>query len=206
MDRIAGLAFVLALHTAVFYSLWSNRLIPSPLDAATVFVNFIAPPTAQKPEEPKLAVPPKAQPKASEKPQPRQLVAETPSIAPADHLAQTPLKQADEPTIQAPSMALPAGPVALSTELSVACTERLAPTYPSQSRRLGETGVVILRVELNETGRVTSATVKNSSGYSRLDEAALAAVRTWRCAPATRNGHLASSVALQPFNFILQGN
>lgn len=206
MDRIAGLVFVLALHAAVLYGLWSNRLIPSPLEAATVFVNFIAPPAPQKAEEPRLPVPPKPQPKASEKPQPRQLVAETPAIAPGDYVAPAPLKQAAEPTIQAPSMTLPAGPVALSTELSVACTERLAPTYPSQSRRLGETGVVILRVELNETGRVASAAVKSSSGYSRLDEAALVAVRTWRCTPALRNGQSVSSVALQPFNFILQGN
>ncbi|MDP3539210.1 MAG: energy transducer TonB [Azonexus sp.] len=49
----------------------------------------------------------------------------------------------------------------------------MAPTYPSQSRRLGETGVAILRLELKDTGRVDSATVKASSSHSRLDEAAL---------------------------------
>lgn len=206
MDRVAGLIFVLVLHVAVLFGLWSNRLIPSPLDAATVFVNFIAPPALQKAEEPRLPVTPKPQPKTVEKTQPRQLVVERPTNAPGDHVAPAALSQSPEPAIQAPSMILPSGPVALSTELSVACTERLAPVYPSQSRRLNETGVVILRVELNETGHVALATIKSSSGYSRLDEAALAAVRTWRCAPAIRNGHSVSSVALQPFNFILQGN
>jgi protein TonB len=94
----------------------------------------------------------------------------------------------------------------MSSELSVACPERSAPAYPAQSRRLGETGLVVLRVELSETGDVAAARVNSSSNHIRLDEAALAAVRTWRCTPATRNGQPARAVALQPFNFVLQGN
>jgi protein TonB len=73
------------------------------------------------------------------------------------------------------------------------------------SRRQGETGVVVLRVELSETGHVAEAQVQSSSGFVRLDEAALVAVRTWRCSPATRNGKPVRAAALQPFNFILQG-
>jgi len=96
--------------------------------------------------------------------------------------------------------------VSLSSELSVACPERTAPAYPAPSRRLGETGVVVLRVELSESGNVAHARVERSSGHSRLDDAALAAVRTWRCTPASRNGQPVRAVALQPFNFILNGN
>jgi protein TonB len=92
----------------------------------------------------------------------------------------------------------------MSSELSVACPERSAPIYPAQSRRFGETGIVVLRVELSDTGHVDTARVNTSSGHSRLDEAALAAVRTWRCTPATRNGQPVRAVALQPFNFLLQ--
>jgi protein TonB len=66
-------------------------------------------------------------------------------------------------------------------------------------------GVVVLRVELSDTGHVVSAKVQSSSGYFRLDEAALAAVRTWRCTPPTHNGQPVHAVALQPFNFTLQG-
>lgn len=103
-------------------------------------------------------------------------------------------------------MPLPAGPVAMSSELSVACPDRSAPDYPAQSRRLGEEGVVVLRVELDETGRVAVAKVVSSCGHARLDEAALAAVRTWRCTAATRGGQPVRAVALQPFKFILQGS
>ena len=102
-------------------------------------------------------------------------------------------------------MPLPAGPATMSSELSVACPERSAPVYPAESRRLRETGIVVLRVELSEMGDVAAARVQDSSGYRRLDEAALNAVRTWRCTPAVRHGQPVRAVALQPFKFILQG-
>ena len=205
LEHLAGLFFVIALHAAALYGLWQHRLIPSPQEAMTLFVNFIAPPAPEKKEEPKRPPPPK--PKPIEKPQPRQIVAETRVIAPTDYIAPPPPeKPAPEPVIQAPPMPLPSGPIALSSELSVACPERSAPAYPAQSRRLGETGVVVLRVELGESGNVALARVDRSSGYPRLDEAALSAVRTWRCLPATRNGQPVRAVAQQPFNFILNGN
>ena len=107
------------------------------------------------------------------------------------------------PIVQTP---LAVGPVALSSELSVACPQRSAPAYPAISRRLGEMGVVVVQVELSETGHVTVAKVQTASGFDRLDEAALAAVRTWHCTPPTRNGQPVRATALQPFNFVIQGN
>lgn len=204
-DRLAGLLVVLSLHAAALYGLWQHRLLPAPTDVATLFVNFIAPPAPEKKEEPQRPPPPK--PKPIEKPQPRQIVAETPIVAPTDYVAPPPPPlPAPAPVIEAPPMPLPVGPVAMSSELSVACTERAAPAYPAASRKLGETGVVVLRVELDETGRVALARISSSSGHARLDEAALGAVRTWRCTPAMRNGQPVRAVALQPFKFILQGN
>lgn len=205
VDRLIGQLFVVALHTAALYGLWQHRLLPSPQEATTLFVNFIAPPVPEKKEEPRRPPPPK--PKPIEKPQPRQIVAEARVVAPTDYVAPPPPdKPAPEVVVQAPPMPLPPGPVALSSELSVACPERSAPAYPPQSRRLGETGVVVLRVELSETGHVALARVERSSGFARLDEAALTAVRTWRCTPASRNGQPVRAVALQPFKFILNGN
>ena len=87
----------------------------------------------------------------------------------------------------------------------MACPQRSAPNYPATSRRLGEMGLVVLRVELSETGQVAVAKVQNSSGFDRLDEAALAAVRTWHCTPPTRSGQPVRATAMQPFNFVIQG-
>lgn len=203
--QVAGLLIVLAFHAAALWGLWQHRLLLSANEIASVFVNFIAPPAPEKKEEPKRPPPPK--PKPIEKPQPRQIVAETPVVAPTDYVAPPPPpKPEPAPAIEAPPMPLPAGPVALSSELAVACPERSAPAYPAQSRRFGETGTVVLRVELDELGRVAVAGVSSSSGHARLDEAALAVVKTWRCAPATRNGRPVRAVALQPFKFVLQGS
>jgi len=202
VQRATGLALVIALHAAALWGLWQHRLIPSPLETTTLFVNFIAPPAPEKKEEPQHPPPPK--PKSIEKPRPRQIVAETPVVAPTDYVGPPPPKPESAPVIEAPAMPLSVGPVALSSELAVACPERSAPDYPAQSRRFGEEGTVVLRVELDEAGRVAVARINSSSGHARLDEAALGAVKTWRCTPARRDGRPVRAVALQPFKFVLQ--
>ena len=111
-----------------------------------------------------------------------------------------------EPPALPPAPPQPAGPVTLASELALTCPERMPPAYPPLARRLGETGKVVLRVELDETGRVSAAQVLTSSGSNRLDAAALAAVRTWRCQPAQRDGQAVRSVAMQPFKFTLEGH
>lgn len=200
-DRSAGVLLVVALHGAALWGLWTHRLIPAPQDAAILFVNFIAPPSPPRVEEPPKREPPK--PRPEENPQPRKLVAEALFTSPTDPVAPPPLPT---PVIAAPAESRPAGPVTLGAELSVSCPERTAPNYPMLSRRMGETGIALLRVELDEQGHVSSARVATGSGYARLDEAALTAVKTWRCTPAQRNGQAVRAVALQPFKFVLQGN
>jgi protein TonB len=51
--------------------------------------------------------------------------------------------------------------------------------YPAESRALGEEGTVVLRITINATGRPTNIRVLASSGFSRLDRAAIEA--GWRC-------------------------
>lgn len=213
-ERAAGLLIVLALHGAVLYGLWSARLIPAPEQAVTLFVRFIeqapSPPKTQdtiKPVVPmKLDRPRPPAPRPPEMlHQPR--VAEAPVVSPTEAVAPPsppapPVYTAPAPPPPAP---LPAGPVSLSGELSVSCPVRSEPIYPPLARRMGEEGKTVLRVELDETGRVVSARVVTSSGSSRLDGAALAAVKNWQCNPAQRDGKPISAVAMQPFNFKLEG-
>lgn len=86
--------------------------------------------------------------------------------------------------------------------LAVYCAERPAPVYPALARRLRETGDVLVEVQLSSDGLVTAASILQSSGHSRLDSAALAAVQQWRC--HLPQGAGLTLVVQQPFHFSLQ--
>ncbi len=92
-------------------------------------------------------------------------------------------------------------PVVFSSEF---CRKLYAPIYPLDSRRLGEEGTVLIQVELNTGGQVDKAEVVSSSGYARLDNAALTAIKNWRCKPSIHDGHAVRAIASQPFRFVLQ--
>lgn len=62
------------------------------------------------------------------------------------------------------------------------------PTYPAISRKMGEQGVVVLLVLVGADGSAQEVKVRHSSGYPRLDQAALAAVKNWRFVPGKRGG------------------
>lgn len=205
-DRLAGLLVVLALHGAAVYGLWHYQISLTPQEAVTLFVDFINPPPPaphQEPPKPKPQMPKPPEPVKLEPPppEPQQLVVEAPVVKPEEPMAPPP---PPERVIEAPPPE-PAGPVRLVTELAVTCPKRSPPEYPLVSRRMGEEGRVVLLVELDEQGRMSTARIETSSGFRRLDNAALAAVKIWRCTPAVRDGAPVRAVALQPFVFKLEG-
>ena len=61
--------------------------------------------------------------------------------------------------------------------------------YPPASKRAGEEGTVVLRLYVLESGRIGEAKVAKSSGFPRLDEAAVKeAERNWRFVPGKEDG------------------
>ena len=62
------------------------------------------------------------------------------------------------------------------------------PRYPRDSRRLREQGAVRLSVLVGSNGRAKEVRVVKGSGYPRLDNAAVTAVRQWEFVPAARGG------------------
>lgn len=89
----------------------------------------------------------------------------------------------------APGTPAPA-PDALSREPTIDASFKgnPLPVYPSVSRRLGEEGVVVLRVLIGTDGRATEVRISKSSGSARLDQAAIEAIGQWRFIAATRAG------------------
>lgn len=77
------------------------------------------------------------------------------------------------------------------------------PEYPAISRRLQETGKVLLRVHVDTSGMATQVEIRNSSGFPRLDNAAVKAVWQWRFVPAKRGETTVAAWVLIPLNFEL---
>jgi protein TonB len=62
------------------------------------------------------------------------------------------------------------------------------PEYPSASRRAEEEGTVQLKFLIGVDGLVVRSEIEKSSGYSRLDEAARAAMVKCQFKPGTVDG------------------
>jgi periplasmic protein TonB len=108
--------------------------------------------------------------------------------------------QFDEPVVPPAETAMPPSANAISaSEASGAVAQdlkasnRIEPTYPSASRRAGEEGTVRLKVLVDEKGRPRDVAVANSSGFPRLDQAAMEAVRKWRFVAATDGANAISA-------------
>ena len=83
-------------------------------------------------------------------------------------------------------------------------THQPKPAYPAFARRLGHEGKVLVRIHVLSSGEVADASVATSSGFSALDEAALAAVKRWRFRPAQRAGRAVDATLNVPITFKLE--
>ena len=109
---------------------------------------------------------------------------------------------------EGPPTASRAAPAATSAPLVpprplVGLAGNAPPRYPPIALRRREQGRVLLRVTVSAVGRVIAIAVQQSSGSDLLDSAAMAAVRDWRFAPATRGGVPVEGIAEAPINFRL---
>ena len=105
-------------------------------------------------------------------------------------------------TLTAPAPAQPPAPKPVAAS---ALRYAVLPTVelPLASRRLGESGTVLLRVVFDTQGRVKQASVHRSSGFIRLDEQALAAMRQARITPFLDNGIAIEVSAIAPLAYEL---
>lgn len=78
------------------------------------------------------------------------------------------------------------------------------PLYPESARRRRQQGTVVISASVSAQGLVTALRLRDSSGFPALDEAALAAVRHWRFAPATRGGAPVAAQGYVELPFVLR--
>jgi periplasmic protein TonB len=167
----------------------------------------IVDPTLPVPIQPKKVVQPKKPViKQVEKPQPivqeTALAESTPVVteAPPTALSQVAKTTSENTTTPVVSEA---PPVVEPPKFGAAYLHNPAPTYPPLSRRLGEEGRALLRVLVAENGIAQTVDLEASSGSSRLDQAAIAAVKRWEFVPAKRDRQNISAYVLVPIKFSL---
>ncbi|QTW17399.1 energy transducer TonB [Comamonas kerstersii] len=176
-----------------------------------------APPTPAppKPQPKPKPQPPKPAPKPVQKapPLPKAIADPTPAPdAPTGTLESESAPVADTappappaPAQAAPTAATPSGaPEVVLPSSNASYLNNPRPSYPSISRRMGEQGRVMLRVLVNTDGRAEQIELKESSGFDRLDKAAIAAVKKWRFVPGKRNGVPEAMWNIVPINFVLE--
>ena len=180
---------------------------------AQVLAEFITPPAPEAKEPPPTVQPPP-------KPVPRQPVVRQqaprpvakPDPIPAPNAPMGVAEAVPAPVTEAPPTpaappAPPSPPAPPRIELPSSNAGYLnnpKPTYPAISRRLGEQGKVVLRVFIDAEGSPQQIEIRQSSGYERLDQQALDAVRRWRFVPGKRNGVPEAMWNIVPINFVLE--
>jgi protein TonB len=78
------------------------------------------------------------------------------------------------------------------------------PGYPPASVRRQEEGTVILKVRVTADGRADELSIDQGSGFARLDQAAVDAVRRWRFVPARRGDENVPGWVRVPVRFNLE--
>lgn len=216
-QRRAAVVTILALHVAAAWGLLQVDAVRSAVaEAAPLFVELIAPPAPERPPEPPAPPPPPPPPQPKTPPPPAPVIAAAPRIeAPAAFVVPEPPPEAMPPAppeppvvvVAAPASPAPPPPPAAPRELPASAIQYLEPpepVYPRASRRLGEAGLVVVRVFVGTDGLPRQLQVLQSSGYARLDEAALEGVRRARFKPPTENGQPTAGWARIPIPFELE--
>lgn len=186
---------------------------PAPVPMALVAVMLAPParlvaavplPAPARPQPSTAAAPAKAQPTAS--PMPHQ----TPvAAALTSGSAVTAIVAAAEPApsasaAPAPAVAQHAGPVPVAAaRFDADYLNNPEPAYPLMSRNRGESGKVLLLVQVTAHGTAAQVEIRQGCGFPRLDQAALNAVRNWRFVPARRGDEAVAASVVVPITFRL---
>jgi periplasmic protein TonB len=203
---------VVMLHVGFIYALYSGLLMRAVELVVPVVVlsQFIEPP---KPKEAPLPPPPqpaKVKPVITKAPKvaaPLPMAITDPTPAPNAPTGSVAPQPAPAP-IAAPVATAPAAPPAPpAVQLPSSDADYLQnpkPAYPAISRRMNEQGRTTVRVLIGTDGLPQRAEIGKSSGFARLDDAAMATVMRWRFVPGKRGGVSEAMWFNVPIHWVLE--
>ena len=200
--NIAIAGGVLLFHAAALWALQTGLIrraveVFVPVEVLSEIITPVAPKVEPAAPAPKPPEPVKREPQPVKKaaapaptPAPQPLAVATPAPPAPDAPTGVAAPQPPAPAVAAPVAPAPAAPPKVELPSSEADYLRNPPPpYPPMSRRQNEEGQVMVRVTIAADGTIRGEpTIARSSGYDRLDRAAIEAVRKWRFVPGKRNG------------------
>lgn len=205
--NLPAVLLIIVLHAVLVAGLMQARQHAQRVREARLSVVNLTPPppppAAETPPPPPSHPQVVAPPPLVHVPVPPVPVATTPDPVPV---------QAPAPAVvnPVPVLAAPPAPAVPSTvqagDLGTQMVAGKPPRYPIESRRKREQGTVLLSLTLGVDGSVESLSIAKSSGFPRLDEAARAAVRTWRWKPLIRDGQAVRVRGVVEIPFVLRSN
>ncbi|MGH8025657.1 MAG: energy transducer TonB [Pseudoxanthomonas sp.] len=131
---------------------------------------------------------------SAERPQLVETTPPPPLPAPIDETTQPAAPEAGVSAASGVALAPGDQPVPLSGQTP-------SPRYPSEALRRGESGTVLVRVEVDANGAPAGVALVQRSGSRDLDRAAMEAVRKWRFMPAQRDGQAVAASLVIPIDF-----
>ena len=204
-QRRVVIATMLVAHgVAIVGLLNASRLRDAVVDARPIFLAVVdapaptappkplpPPPTAKVPPPPQLTLPIIA---AEQPPAPSPIAAQ--ALAPLPPPA--PVAPVEAPPTPAPAIVAKTFPAS-----AVQYLVPPAPVYSRISTKMRESGKALVRVYIDEAGQPRNVQLAQSTGFARLDDAALAAVRNCRFKPYRENGVAIAGWAAIPIEFEL---
>lgn len=202
-ERLVNAALVVLLHLLLAYGVLyvsvKNELIALP---SSISVRLL-PMVEKKPELARpLPPPPKAPLRKPPIAQPQPVLA---VASPAATSSFTVAPQPPAPPAQAVVAPPAPAPVAVvAARFDADYLHNPKPVYPALSRRMNEEGRVLLKVRVSAQGTALDVAVSKTSGFPRLDAAAVDAVTRWRFVPARRGDDAIDSTVVVPITFAFE--
>ncbi|AUW60451.1 energy transducer TonB [Sphingobium sp. SCG-1] len=204
-SRLPVITSVVLIHAFLIGALMQMRHNYIRHQEARMEVVNLMPPAAPPPAE-KIPPPPSppqvvAPPPVVQTPAPLVQVMTTPDAVPVPSViaaAPTPAFSSSPPVVSPGPSAVQLG------DLATRMLSGKPPRYPVESRKLREQGTVVLALTLDVDGCVAKVAIAQSSGFSRLDNAARDAVKRWRWEPTIRGGQPVSVKGIVEIPFVLK--
>jgi protein TonB len=210
--NVAVAASVVLFHLAALWALQSGllRRAVEIIVPAEVAGELVTPPAPKKVEPAPAPKPPEPvrHPVVTKSAPPEPTLLAVPDAHPQPNApAAVPVPQPPAAPIAVQAQPAPVAPAKVELPSTDAdYLQNPKPTYPPLSKRMGEQGKVVVHVLIGIDGTAQKAEIRQSSGFERLDNAALATARKWRYVPGKRRGVPEAMWFNVPINFVLESS